>query len=442
MTTSSRLPLLDVLRNRNFRFLWGTAVVSATVEMSEILVLSWLVLQLTDSAWYVALVGVCRTGSMFAFSLFSGALGDRFDRRRIMMVIEGINIAVVACIIAILATDLIQPWHLFIAAIIRGGVRSFDNTCRRALTFQVVQSRTLIQAISLDHVAFSTGKIVGPISMGALLQVTDTAVSAYAAIAAFHLVSFTCLYLVRVHPASSTPPRRPVLASITEGMRHAFSTPPIAGVLAITVPMNTIFQYQLFIPVIAQEHLHVGPGLMGLLAAADGIGFIAGSVAIGLWGHLIKYHGRVFLIGSLGVCALLAAFALSPWYPLSFLLLVLVGFSQVGFSTMQAGILLLASPQNFHGRVFGAQQVAVGTGNFGSLQIGALAALYEAPAALAANGLAGILLLAIIALLMPALRRPLPGAQPSPTPDTPPTPATPATPAPPIHLPIGKNLPP
>ncbi|MBM3925673.1 MAG: MFS transporter [SAR202 cluster bacterium] len=416
MQPSSRLPLLDVLRNRNFRFLWGTGVVSATVEMSEILVLSWLVLQLTDSAWYVALVGVCRTGSMFAFSLFSGALGDRFDRRRIMMVIECINIAVVASIIAILAADFIQPWHLFIAAVIRGGVRSFDNTCRRALTFQVVQSRTLIQAVSLDHVAFSTGKIVGPISMGALLQVTDTAVSAYSAIAAFHLVSLFCLFMVKVDPASPAPPRRPVLASITEGMRHAFSTPPIAGVLAITVPMNTIFQYQLFIPVIARDHLHVGPGLMGLLAAADGIGFIIGSVAIGLWGHLIKYHGRIFLIGSLGVCVLLAAFAVSPWYPLSFLLLVAVGFSQVGFSTMQAGILLLASPQNFHGRVFGAQQVAVGTGNFGSLQIGALAAVYEAPAALAANGIVGAALLLIIALLMPALRRPLPGAHPPPTP--------------------------
>ena len=146
---------------------------------------------------------------------------------------------------------------------------------------------------------------------------------------------------------------------------------------------------------------------MGLLAAGDGIGFVVGSLLIGLLGSRIRISGRIFLGGCLGVSIFLLAFALSPWFLLSFLILIVVGVCQSGFSTMQSGILLTSSPTSFHSRVFGAQGMAVSSGQMGNVEIGALASIFNISIAVAINAAAGLVLLLLIALLMPALRRPI-----------------------------------
>jgi len=187
--------------------------------------------------------------------------------------------------------------------------------------------------------------------------------------------------------------------------------------------MNVLFQYNVFIPVVAQDYLHVGETLMGLLAAADGIGKVSGSIVASVLVGKIKRHGRIYLLGSLGLSLSLLGFALSPWYALSFFLLVALGFSQIGFSTMQSGIILMSTPTKLHGRVMGVQQLAVGTGQLGSLELGAMVALIGVPATLAVNAAVAILLLGLIAVFMPALRRPLQRLPDEPQPPVPSTPS-------------------
>jgi len=376
-------------------------------EYSELLILGWLVLQLTGSPWQIALVGLSRTTSTFAFSLIAGVIGDQKDRRSVVMGAQMGSTFVMVGVLIVVTTGIVEPWHLFLSAALRGACRSFEHTCRRALIFDVVGSRNLLQAVSLDHIGFSSGKILGPLLIGILLEVTGTAVSAYAFLTVLHLSSLGTIALVRPPALGPMPPRRPVFRSITEGLKFAFSTPPIAAVLYASVVMNALFQFQLFIPVVAQEYLHVGPGLMGLLASADGIGTIIGAVLLSLLSNNIRRHGRIFIVGSMGVAIFLLWFAISPWYWLSFLLLMCSGVSQVGFSTMQSSILLMASPTHVHSRVFGAQQLAVGTGQIGSLEIGALAVTIGLPAALASTAIGGLVLLAAILFLMPVLRGPI-----------------------------------
>ncbi len=400
-------PLVNVLKNRTFRLLWCNGSISGTGDMSELLAMGWIVHQITGSPWQVALVGLSRTVAMFSFTLLAGAIGDRKDRRHIIMASNTINVITAVAVLVMLILGNLEPYYLFIVAAVRGASRSFDNTSRRALIFHVVGPGNLVQAISLEQIGFSIGRIAGPLAIGALLQITGTAVSVYSLLAGFYLIALTSILLAKVEPMSSSLPRRPVLRSIGEGLKYAYSTPAIAGVLTATVVMNAMFQYHLFIPVIAQEHLGVGPGLMGLLAAADGIGFVVGSLIIGLLGSRVKIHGKVFLTGCLGVTILLLGFALSPWFLLSLLLLITIGVFQVGFATMQSGILLTSTPSSLHSRVFGAQGMAVGAGQMGNVEIGALAAVLSIGTALAINAGVGIVLLILIAIIMPALRGPI-----------------------------------
>ena len=416
-------PLFNLIRNRNFQFLLSNGSISTSGDMSELLVMGWLIHQITGSPWQVALVGLSRTVSMFSFTLLAGAIGDRQDRRHVIMASNLVTLAVIATVLGVLLAGTIEPYFLFIAAGIRGACRAFDNTSRRALMFHVVGQGNLVQAISLEQLGFSAGRIVGPLVIGILLQITGTATSVYALLTGLYFLGFLCIFLLKTPPVVTPLARRPFIKSIGEGLKYAYSTPAIAAALTASVVMNVLFQYHLFIPVIAAEHLHVGAGLMGLLAAADGIGFVCGSLLMGLLGSRIRISGRIFLGGCLGVSVFLLAFALSPWFLLSFLILIATGVFQSGFSTMQSGILLTSSPTSFHSRVFGAQGLAVSTGQMGNVEIGALASIFGMSVALTANAIGGFILLLLIAIFMPALRRPIERVEDLP--DDAPSPPTP-----------------
>ncbi len=368
--------------------------------------MGWLALQITGSAWQVALLGSIRMVPTFVLSLYAGAVGDRMDRRRIMLVTNSLNLLTTVAILLTLATSSTHLWHLLLASSVKGATRAFDQTSRRALMFEIVGPGNLVPALSLENIGFSFGTILGPLVTGALLEVNDTAVGAFAFLTALTILALACVVFLR---APSTLPKlasRPMIGSIFEGLRYAYTTPAIAAVLTASVVMNLLFRYQLLIPVVAVEHLHVGPASMGLLAAASGIGVVMGSLAISSR-RSIEHHGPVFLVGSIGVALFLLGFALSPWYSLSILLLIFLGISQVAFSIMQSGILLLASPPSLHSRVFGAQSLAVGTGSLVGFEMGAMASAIGVSLALVYNAAGGIVLLLLIAALMPALRRPI-----------------------------------
>lgn len=398
--------LTALLGNRNYRFLWIMGTINNSGELAEILAGSWLVYQLTGSAWQVALVGLSRTIAMCALSLYAGALGDRLDRRHIMIGAHVVGTLAMGFVLIELTLGSIEPWHIFLASALKGGTRSFDNTSRRAILFQVVGNRQLVQAISLEHIGFSSGLIVGPLLVGTLIELTNNATSVYAMLCAFYVLNGVSAYLLKVDRKPKSESTRKIFQSIKQGITHAYNSQAIRATLTATIFMNVLFQYQLYIPVIAEEHLHVGPGLMGLLASADGIGKISGSFIMGFLGYKIKRHGRIFWLGSLGLAISLLSFSLSPWYILSFATLLCLGLFQIGFSTMQSSIILIASPSDLHSRISGAQQLAVGTGQLGAAELGSMAKLLNSVTlALSVNALSVMLILVAIWIFMPGLKQ-------------------------------------
>lgn len=382
-------------------------MLSAMAEISEILVMGWLILKLDGTVWQVAMVGVSRTAVMFSMSLAAGAMGDKFNRTRIIQIVQVAQLGLDFSILVLLLSGNIQPWHLYAVAGVRGGARSFDHTSCRSLMFDVVGPKYLVQAASLSTMTYSSGKILGPLLMGILLQITGSPISAYIALALIHFAALISALSVRGKFMHQILPNRPVIGAINEGLRFVFKSQPILAVLLTSIFMNVVFQYTVFIPVVAEDYLHVGPGLMGLLGAADGVGTVLGAIVIGTMATRFSRHGQVFLLGSAGVAMFLLLFALSPWYVLALLFLFLLGMFQVGFATMQSGILMMASPPTYHSRVFGVQQLAIGVGHFGVLEIGALSTVFSLPIALGANAILALIFLATIPLIFPALLRPI-----------------------------------
>ena len=378
----------------------------------EILVLSWLVLQDTHSPFQLGLVLVFNNLPRPFFSLFTGFIADRFSRHRILSVAQTINVLAATVLLFLIVSGLVQPWHVFVVAFALGVSRSLEDPSRRTAVLDIVGERRLVNAISLDVISNTTGKMIGPLLAGILLDTTGFS-GAYAFLLSIHGINLALLLTrVRIPSIQRQLERESMVHSLGSAVNFAIRSPALRGLFFVTLVMNaTAFPVRQFIPVIGQEHLHVGATLVGLLLAAEAIGQMAGAGVMAITRNS-QYLGRVYVLGSLLVLVMAILFAWSPWYALTFVLLALGGFGQAGFSSMQSAITLLAAPAEMRGRMVGLLSVFIGAGTpLGTLEMGAIAAV-STQWAISGNAMVGLLLLLPIVFISPLFRQPIAGPEP------------------------------
>ncbi|MCH8800938.1 MAG: MFS transporter [Chloroflexi bacterium] len=417
--SGARGTLGSVLQNADFRVIWYVGSLGEVGRRMELLVLSWLVLQLTDSYFQLGLVLAFNNLSRPMVSMFTGYIADRFPRGRILIASQALNVLTTAALLAVIAYDfdLIKPWHVFGAVFVQGLTKAIEDPSRRTAIFDIVGQGRLVNALSLDVISHNIGKMTGPIVGGILL---DTAgfTGAYVFLLVVHVSNLGLMTRLRIPSYQGPAHIEPVLRSLRVAVRYAWGSPVLVGLFYITIVMNALaFPVQQFIPAIGRDHLGVGVILVGLLVAADGFGQLAGAGIMAITRDL-RYHGRIFVLGCGGVLLIGVIFVWSPWYALTFGLLTVSGVAQSGFSTMQSAITMLATPHDMRGRMMGLLSVCIGVGTpLGALEIGAVASAVSIQLAISLNAVAGILLLVPAVAFSPLLWKPLTQAEPEIAPE-------------------------
>ena len=408
MPALSGIPALVVLQNPDFRLLWAARWVHEISRRMELLVLGYLIYELTDSAFQVGLISAFLNGPRPPLSLVAGMLADRLDRWRILTSIHAFYLLVASALLTLLLLDLIHPWFVFFAILLQGTAKVLDDPTRRAALFDLAGQDRIAHAMSLETITNNVGKILGPIAGGLLIAFYGFT-GAYLVLVALDLVAAVLIFKLRLPEAAAVVGRdRAFWQGIKSGIGHSFSNKFVLGVLTISLVMNgMVLPLQYFIPVIATEVLKVGPALGGVIGAAEGIGTLVGAVIIGTRRNY-TFHGRYFAIGAMIVAVGVAAVAWSPWFLVSFLLLFSAGVGQSGFSTMQSTILLLSSPAEMRGRIMGSQGLVNGLGHLiGGVEIGAIASAFTISIAIGINAGVGLLLMLPVMLLTPLVKRPV-----------------------------------
>ena len=381
-------------------------MVNEVSRRMELLALGYLVLRMTDSPFQVGLIAVFLNLPRPFFSLFAGLVADRLDRRRVLIGVHAIYSVISTALLLLLVIGVIEPWHVFIAIFLQGSAKVLDDPSRRTAIFDLAGQERLASAMSLETINQNIGKIAGPLIGGVLIASTGF-VGSYAAILALDAVSLLMISRFKLphRPLGEGTPMQ-VWRSLREGLGHSMSNRMVLGVLSMSLIMNSlVFPIQYFIPVIASDLLMVGPTLGGLLGSAEGIGNFLGGVILAVRRNIGQY-GRVFAIGALLVAVMVTLVAWSPWFAVSFSLLLLGGLGQAGFSTMQSTILLLESAPEMRGRTMGAQGVVNGMGHLvGGTEIGAIANAFGIGIAIGLNAGAGILMILLVMVLTPLVKR-------------------------------------
>ena len=399
----TRAPALLVLRDSNFRTLWYIGGVIWTSWGIEILVLSWFILQETNDPFQVGLVLVFFMMPWLLFNLFSGALADRVNRQHILLLSQCLNVLVSTGLLLLIATDRIEPWHIFAALFLEGTARSLEFPSRRTAIYDMVGESRLVNAMSLEVMLNTTGRFLGPLIAGGLFSLLGFT-GAYVPVLLLHLLALALLVRITIPQTQRVARTEPVLRSLVVALRYALHAPMLMAILYLSVIMNGLgFPVQQFVPVIGRDYLGLGPALVGVLVSAMPLGQFIGAVILALMKTPRRY-GRVFVIGSLTFLAMALLFAWSPWFGLAFTLMTIGGAGTAGFDTMQSSITMVSSPQEMRGRMMGLMTTSIGLGILlGNLETGLVSTVIGTRWAISANTTAGLLAFVPALVLTPLL---------------------------------------
>ena len=378
----------------DFRRLWCVGLVVFVVRWLETLATSLFVYNATGAAFPVAMLTMLRLLPMGLFGAPLGAWAERVEPRSALLAVVLSSLLTSLVLTLLAGAGMLAVWHLAVASLVNGLAWAADNPVRRLAIGQVVGSARMGRAMSLDVAASNASRMLGPVLGGVIFAGVGIS-GAFALSAALYVLALGAALRLRYRRGWSAAPAEGVLARIAEGLAVVRRDARLRGTLIVTVIFNIWgWPFTSLVPVIGQEHLRLGPEAIGLLAAMEGVGALAGALLIGLLLPAGAY-GRCYLGGIALYLAMLVLFALAPHPVAAGAALLLVGFGGAGFSTMQATLVYLAAPPELRSRVLGLLSVCIGVGPVGFLHIGLLADGVGAPLACVLSGLEGLLALAL-----------------------------------------------
>jgi MFS family permease len=402
------LKVFEALRHREYQLLWWSHVFASMATWMDQVTRGWLIYELTDSSFQLGLVRGVQALPILLLSPIAGSTADRYSRKAQVMaaqVVDGLLYGILA--LAIFSGH-IQPWHVYVTAVLMGAVLTFQQPSRASMVSDSVPPRSLTNAIGLNAMMFNVARITGPAVAGAIIAVWSTG-GAYALQASFYvLATFWTIKLRDERRAASSrhsAHEDSFGRSIVEGWKFSWRNVEVrTGLLVVSFASLFIIPFNTLLPVYARDLLGVGATGQGLLLTSMGIGALASSVWIASLGD--RMPRGILMIGGVGVYGLLVViFALSTWFELSLVLMAVMGLCHVASHALVQTVIQAYSPHEYRGRtmaLFHMTQVVLMSGG---LLIGALASLIGAQWATALMSTAGTAAMIGIYLLLPEARK-------------------------------------
>ena len=392
----------DTLHNPVYRRVWSIGAFYYTYRATELAVLSWFVLELTDSELQVALIGVSRIAPMFLFGLVSGGLADRFTRHWLMRGVQSINFLAGVLMVIALYSGIATAIHAYAMIFITGTTWAIDYAARRALLGDLFEGKELTSATALDSGLVTGSNLIGPLLGTILIRFVDFG-GAYVGIS-FMMASALLLVLsMRVNtPQAYSSKAQSVLSQVSSSIELMRTNRAVLGTVLLTASFNFFgWPYVQMVPVIARDILNTGEIQYGLLLSSLGFGAMIGALLIASINPIHK--GNVYSLGAALLMAAAIAYAWSAWYWLAIFWMFIAGIGLGGFAGMQPVLALEAVGSELRGRAMGAIVLGIGFQAPGMFVMGALGEIIGPRESVTYVGGVGLVSIVILRQIFPAL---------------------------------------
>ena len=159
----------DSLHVPNYRRYFAGQVVSVSGNWMQMVAETWLILELTGSGVMVGLTAAAQFLPILLFGAYGGLIADRYDKRRLLMLTQTVMAVPALVLLGLTAEGAIEPWMILALAFARGSVNAVDNPTRQAFVIEMVGSKRLVNAVSLNSVIVHSSRMVGPALAGLLI---------------------------------------------------------------------------------------------------------------------------------------------------------------------------------------------------------------------------------------------------------------------------------
>jgi len=375
-------------RYRDFRLVWIGAFISTTGTWMQTVAQSWVVLELTGSAFYLGVDAFLATLPMILFSLFSGVLADRIDRRKLLLVSQALQMTFAFVLAALIASGLVRVWHIFVLSFLTGSAQSLGAPAYQALLPVLVDREDMPNAIALNSMQFNLARMVGPVFAG-------FALAAFGSAACFALngISFMAVIVTLLMIRTPFVPKRHDGVSILDQMREGFrflGVRPELLHLCLLAFLTSFFAIPLItlLPVVAKQTFGLGATGYSWIMAASGAGSVVGAIVVA-GSSYTRRKGRLTLEFQLATAVFLMIFAFSRLLPLSLVAIFLTSTALLGVIAMTASLIQLATTEEMRGRVMSVFMLTFRGGMpLGNLLSGWVAENVSVTVALAVNATA------------------------------------------------------
>ncbi|HEV7396562.1 MAG TPA: MFS transporter [Pyrinomonadaceae bacterium] len=393
-----RKQMFRALSHRNYRLFFTGAFLSNTGTWMQAVAQGWLVLQLTDSPFWLGVDGFMAMVPGLFLTLAGGVFADWVDRRRLLLYTQIVAGAAALSLALLISTGVIKDqsdvWIILVFSFITGCCMSLAGPSYQAITFDMVGREDLANAVALNSTQFQLSRVIGPSLAGVGFKFFGLAgcffVNGISFVAV--VVALTMLRFERVQNAAEQPAihdRRALWRDLVEGVRYVRNRHRVFSLIAIAA-FNSFFgaPYLTFVPIFARDIFHLGASGLAWMMGTAGAGAFFGALVLAYLGDF-KRKGWSVIVGSFFFGVSLIAFALSTRLALSFIFLFGVGFSIVTSIAVTNTLLQQLVTDQMRGRVMSMFILSfLGTMPFANLLGGIAAHRFGVPHTMAFGGFA------------------------------------------------------
>jgi MFS family permease len=392
----------SLLEQRPFLLFWVARLCSTMGYHMLALTIGWQIYQITNSAFDLGLVGLIQFVPAVVLTLLIGHTADRYDLRLIVRGAQCIHaLAAIMITVALLAGVLTREL-LFGAVFLISCARAFELPTAHSLVPALVPAPMIARAVATWTSANQVAVICGPALGGLLYTVSPRLVTSLCIL----FFSGSIILISFVHakgPAANREP--PTFASVLAGFNYIRSRRRLLGVITLDLFVVLLGGVTALLPIFARDILNVGPSGLGLLRSAPAAGALITSIVLS--NHPVERHIGIKMFAVVAIFGLATiAFGLSTSFPLSLLVLAVLGASDALSVVIRFSLVQIETPDDKRGRVSAINYLFVGSSNtLGEFESGTVAAWLGAVPSVLVGGIGSLLIAGIWMLLFPDLRR-------------------------------------
>ena len=355
----------SVRTSRNFRLYLFGQTVSAIGTWMNFTASAWLVLQLTDSGTALGANVALYFLPVLVLGAYGGVLADRFDKRHILMITQAAYAVVALTLWALVATDVVELWMVYVLSLASGVVTAIDNPSRQSFYIEMVGEEHVRNAVSLNSAAFTGSRIFGPAIAGVLIATVGIATCflidgvSYAAV----LIALFAMRPAELHPQKRSTRDR---GHLVAGLKYVWATDELRRpLLAMAVVFTVSFNFAVFVPLLAERTFGGDAGTFGALSALAGVGSFLGAIVMASRVPEPRMRDLALWAVAAGVSLVLPGFAPTLW--LAGASMIPMGFAIMAFMITGNTMLQLNARPEARGRVMALYGIVF----LGSTPIGA-----------------------------------------------------------------------